>query len=904
MFSKTFNNLKIKYKLILLAGIPMLLLLVLALENIHNEWLNLQSTQSSHKLQSYNSKIVTIVHELQLERGFSAGYLASNGNRFEQKLQHQRARVDDQVHILQKLTIPPKFELDTYHSSFLDILEKRWQIRSDIDELDLASDYFQYFSSTNTTALEQVQRLSAKIVNAHLAQDNEAFGAMLWLQEYAGQERAALNEAFSFGKINLKKVQQLQGLAEKQKEILRNFRNVIATPSQRKILDIKLDNPAVKRIEETRQIVLLRTKKADHLSALQQHIGYGGLIHNFKNYMLRGTANYRDRFDKGFSKTQTVLQEYRQLAGISDAELNDLDLIDVMTQTYRSHLDKIGVQNRNRADIQRIDKLVKVDDKPALAAITRLRQSTYKIDPVQWFQDATKRIELIKEVSDHISEDITYDMDALIQQTRSRSISLIVIMVFALLASLIIAGYITKRLLSGISSVTSALQRVKESGNFEEQITVIGNDEIGMMASSFNELIIERRKIEETLHNNRRDLETAKEEADRANQAKSEFLSRMSHELRTPMNAILGFGQLMESDKELPPHMQQGVHEILTAGHHLLELINEVLDLARIEAGRIEIDNRPVTCQDIIDQAISLVRPLIEKRNITLNFNRDQCKDIVLYADSTRLKEVILNLLSNAVKYNREGGTITISGEPASGKRWRINVSDTGNGMTEEQQRNLFQPFERLGAENSETEGTGIGLVIVKQIVEMMGGIIGVHSIPSQGSTFWFELNTTESISNEKPSSQELGQENIGTITSNQKDQDILYVEDNYSNIRLIEHLLGKHTDTPLSVAMTAQKGLELAATHKFDLILLDINLPDMDGLELLKQIRELDGYHKTPIIAVSANAMLQDIERAMEAGFSEYLTKPINLPRFFAVLNRFITREIQAETPGASNGK
>ena len=252
--------------------------------------------------------------------------------------------------------------------------------------------------------------------------------------------------------------------------------------------------------------------------------------------------------------------------------------------------------------------------------------------------------------------------------------------------------------------------------------------------------------LESEVNNRTQELLLAKEVAEKANRAKTEFLSRMSHELRTPMNAILGFGQLLECDEELSAEQKLQAKEILNAGYHLMELINDVLDLSRIETGSINIETKLVDCSPLLDNVLRLIEPLAKKRGISLRYENLLDAGEILVADPTRLKQILLNLLSNAVKYNREGGVITVSAEELASKKVRIRVIDTGKGLTEDQLQRLFQPFERLGAEFSNIEGSGIGLVICKCMVEIMGGKIGVESEPGKGSTFWIELDTIASL--------------------------------------------------------------------------------------------------------------------------------------------------------------
>lgn len=374
-------------------------------------------------------------------------------------------------------------------------------------------------------------------------------------------------------------------------------------------------------------------------------------------------------------------------------------------------------------------------------------------------------------------------------------------------------------------------------------------------------------------------------ELERANAAKNEFLSRMSHELRTPLNAILGFTQVLQLPGESPLNAQQAdnVREINHAGEHLLGLVNEMLDLARIEAGQLEINSEAVALIPVIEQGAAQIEIRARERGIRLTLHAHE--PCTVLADPLRLRQVLLNLLSNAVKYNREGGHIEVECAPAADGRVRVNVRDTGHGLSTEQQVRLFRPFERLESAYDGIEGAGIGLALAKQLVEGMQGTIGVDSVSGEGSTFWFELP----LSNENAAAAGGAPEPTATAIATTRDEkcSVLYVEDNPANLRLVQKILGKRTDIELFSATSAEEGLETVGRMHVDLILLDINLPGMDGFEVLQRLLADPSTRAIPVIAVTANAMAPDIERGKAAGFKDYVVKPIDVSVLLVAIDR-----------------
>jgi len=475
-----------------------------------------------------------------------------------------------------------------------------------------------------------------------------------------------------------------------------------------------------------------------------------------------------------------------------------------------------------------------------------------------------------------------------------------------------------------VLAIADVAREVVETGDYSRRAPGTSNDEVAELAESFNKMLSEiesrtreletsnseiareaeqrskaqqevmrlNEELEGRVHERTMQLEQANtelamavEEAKSANQAKSAFLSSMSHELRTPLNAILGFAQILTSEK-LPSTLQQKrefASHILKSGRHLLTLINEILDLAKIESGAVALSLEPVSLNEILQECESMVAPLAGNRGIRLLFP-DGCAANVT-ADRTRLKQILLNLLSNAIKYNRDGGAVVVDCSPSGPGLVRMSVQDTGMGLKPDQIKQLFQPFNRLGQESGVEEGTGIGLVVTKRLVELMGGTIGVTSSQGVGSMFWIELSSTEPVpSRVDPEAGRAVPEHHRHAAG--EPMTVLYVEDNPANLKLVEEIISFRPDLRLLSAPDGHLGVELARAHVPDIILMDINLPGINGIDALKMLRNDPRTADIPVIALTANAMPREVEKGLAAGFFRYLIKPINIDEFTDAIN------------------
>jgi signal transduction histidine kinase/ActR/RegA family two-component response regulator len=416
--------------------------------------------------------------------------------------------------------------------------------------------------------------------------------------------------------------------------------------------------------------------------------------------------------------------------------------------------------------------------------------------------------------------------------------------------------------------------RLKESESEQQEVTAALRERTEQMRAE-----IVKRSIE---------LQEANRQLRAASEAKSDFLSRVSHELRTPLNAVLGFGQVLEMGP-LDADQRQSVRQILKAGRHLLDLIDEVLDMARIESGNLSLSIEAVPVADVMREAIDLIEPLAEREGIRL-MGRSDASEAFVQADRQRLTQVLLNLASNAVKYNREGGSVTFSTEMVGDGQLELRVADTGYGIAPELMDRVFTPFDRLGADQMQVEGTGIGLSLSKALVDLMGGEMGADSTHGEGSVFWVRLSHADSPLGPLPAESETSVRRAATW---RRSLTMLYIEDNLSNLKLIERvLLGR----PVKVlaAMQGVLGLELAREHNPDIVLVDLHLPVMGGEEVLARLRQDPRTANIPVIVLSADATPGRIDRLLASGAEAYLTKPLDVDKFLWLIDDILERDTE----------
>lgn len=447
---------------------------------------------------------------------------------------------------------------------------------------------------------------------------------------------------------------------------------------------------------------------------------------------------------------------------------------------------------------------------------------------------------------------------------------------------------VLKNFKTGTEATFDGIHMKKDGSRFPVEVrTTAYTADGGKLFIAIARDVTEQKRIE-------REMIQAKEGAEQANKEKSVFLSRMSHELRTPLNAIIGFGQLLECDGEtdkLSHNQHENVLEILKAGRHLLDLVNDVLDLSNIESGNIKLNMEVCSVHEIIAESNSVVNHLAKEKNVRIVIQDSTQVSAYIIADQIRIRQVLINLLSNGIKYNKPGGLLRVESKLSRDKEQvLICVRDSGMGMTKDQQEKMFIPFERLGRENSNIEGTGIGLNITQLLVEEMGGNLLVKSQPEKGSEFTlcFKRHSGNVAIEKRPPKIEAPE-----FKHRSDRKRILYIEDNRANLNLVVSIFREFSEYELLTAMDPYEGIEIAKNRSPSLILLDINLPVMNGVEVLKVLKKNQTTRKIPIVALSANAMQNDIDIALASGFDDYLTKPVNIERLLQVVSKHLYQEI-----------
>lgn len=898
MFLKFINNIKVKTKLLLLLLIPLAALSVFAIVAVQEQMSGYRLANQSRNILNISLSLRELAIELQNERGMTALVVVSRGKGDLNTLQMQRKVTDEKyrAHLkVMKQNGETKLtaQSDTEHYKLFSQLDKLHIVRKKIDQLKNTNDFFEYYTGMIALALRHFRQIEILSNDSKLIVMIDSYTHLLQLHEEAGKELGLLSGVFASGALDAEKFKRLSSYVANQHQQRDEF-NAVALDKHKILLEEKLSNPIVKQVLLLREAAINKAERNDLLNKLQMLIGYGGLIHDFKNYVMRGQAKYRIRFVELLKQVNNLTEEYRFLPGIGAGEINYLDNIENTFKTYEVQLDVADRMRRAGRSVYDIDKAVKVDDEAAIKAIIHLRKDVTSTDTSNWWVIANERLALMQIVDKSLSQDISQRVDKLIAESRN-AVLLVGLISISVIGLTIFFGYLLlKRLVGGIGFMVTAMNTMRHTGELEQPLDESGQDEISQMAVAFNMLIKDREQFEQQLIK-------AKELAEAGALSKSEFLSTMSHEIRTPMNGVLGMTELLEAT-ELNKEQREYVLTILKSGELLLTILNDILDFSKLEAGKVELETISFNLEHMLYDVLQLlmVRTNNKELELILDYPPDYPRQFL--GDPARLRQILFNLVGNSIKFTERGhvrvGIRCDLTEPDVAGII-LEVEDTGVGITREQQENLFQSFTQ--ADSSTTRkygGTGLGLSISKQLVELMGGEIDIESEPGKGSTFNVQLKLPLS---EVPAL--IHKEDLSGIR-------VLLVDDNEVNRKLFGKLLDYFGTKPevleepkLAVNMLLEA---VAAGNPFRIAILDYNMPGLDGLTLGRAIRSESSLDDLSLVMLTSSGERGDAKDFNSAGFTAYLTKPIRTDILRAALEsvlgqatadtKFITRHIVTE--------
>ncbi len=741
------DKFKLRTKLNIFLLVPVLTILIFSISNISMRYQELKDANNSLGFISISMELADLVHQLQRERGLSAGYVGSHGQQFESLLTKQRDNTDKQLgNFYSSLDSNDPNQhywgLKDRFDSLEHGLNKLAGTRKLIDSLN-QGDFFGEYSKLNALALNIVEYLLVITQDIQVARQGGAYALLLFLQERSGQERGALNGVFSSGKLDAKQFREISAYVADQELMLKNYYVIVFREDYQELLEVRLREPVVGEVTKLRNAAISKATRNELLNELQEAIGYGGLIHLFKDYILRGDNSYIELFDSLLIRAGELIERYKRLPGNSQ---HDIALLNVVKETFTEYhamqIKALSLRDQGYT-ITEIDNSININDQPALDAIKTLRRSITSLDTSRWWEIATRRIGLIKEVSDEIRGDVT---TSIVQSRENlvRSLAIyLALTVFCLVTSFILGRVLLTRLVGEIVGIASKMRKMQQIGNFDEQLVVTGQDEITDMTKAFNTLISERvqqesrqLKLEARLHQSQK------------MEALGALAGGIAHDFNNILGMISGHAELLQTIVQKGSKEENHSRGIIKACDHAANLVKQIFSFSHIESVKKSAVNIAPLIKEAVDIVNNKLPPSIKIHQKLLEGN------IVIMADANQIQQLVINLLTNAThaieatQAKEEGrhGVIEVTLEHVMGSNEKpgveLTISDTGCGISLDDQERIFEPFyTSKGAE----KGTGLGLSIVHRVVKNCNGEVVVESETGKGTRFhvYFPVTNT-----------------------------------------------------------------------------------------------------------------------------------------------------------------